>query len=170
MKNICRFFAVLALLPLAVWAYPLAIHGGQLIEVRRETKSVPYKDMDKLLAASKLSPDSDTSGIDEDWLDKAPALGSAFIIVTVQMSTGRVSRFDYELKAGDKRYPCSAVSVAGRSYDPRQIYPVGANKAEVRLLFEVPDNIKAFELVSAYRTKEGKPVLPLKPLSISLAD
>ena len=170
MKKICKLLAVLALLPLAVWAYPLAIHGGQLIEVRREVKSVPYKDMNKLLTASKLAPDTDANGVDEDWTDVAPALGNVFIIVTVQMSTGRVSRFDYELKAGDKRYPCKAVSVAGRSYDPRQIYPVGANKAEIRLLYEVPDNIKAFELVSAYRTKEGKQALPLKPVSISVAD
>jgi hypothetical protein len=170
MKNFCSLLMVLALLPLAVWAYPLAIHGGQLIEVRREVKSVPHKDMTKLLTAGKLAPDVDTSGIDEDWKDLPPELGNAFIVVTVQMSVGRISRFDYELKAGDKRYPCKAVSVAGRSFDPRQVNPVGANKDEVRLLFEVPDNLKTFEMVSAYCGKDSKPVLPLKPISISVAD
>lgn len=170
MKKSCMLFAVLVLVPMIAWAYPLVIHGGQLIEVRREAKSVPCKDMEKLLAANKLSPDPENASIDEDWKDLPPGLGKAFIIVTVQMSTGRVSRFDYELKAGDNRYPCKAVSVAGRSYDPRQINPVGANKAEIRLLFEVPDNLKTFELVSAYRTKEGKPALPLKPVSISVAE
>ena len=126
-------------------ALPAALHCGQLLRLERVTLPVAWVDVARAAAEGNLEAGT---GSAETTGQRAPADGMAFAVAVFEVKSGRsLSRYDYRLEVEGKRTDCLALAVGENPFDVRR-WKV-ASAGEVRMLFEVPAEAPAVNLVAA---------------------
>jgi len=127
---------------------PAAVHCGTLQRVERVTGSVPWIDLQRVLADGNL--DAGTGSADAAR-QRPPADGMCFAVMTFSLARGRtLSKYDYRVDAGGKAYECLGVATGDGPFDARR-WKVETD-GEARLLFEVPAAQATLHLVPALTT------------------
>jgi hypothetical protein len=151
--SVCH--ATLALLLLVASSSALAlftpheIRGGRITNCKIEPDPVEMKKLEDLLLAEKLEPgDYHATALAE----VAPDAGKNYIILEVRLDPEHsIGRYDFVLQVQGVResYPCMAMAIGGKTFDPRlwEIDAADAGVEPVLLLFETAEIIEPTRIV-----------------------
>lgn len=145
-----------------VIAAPRSVRCGTLSTIEIESGSVRTVDLEKALAAGKVTPESNSPSELTEGLE--PTSGREFVILTFGLNRGMsLGKTDYRLRLDGRLFPCLGLALGTNNpFDPRRLDIVTKDERQtVRALFEIPEGAEKATLVFSLPTTMPVEDIPL---------
>lgn len=145
-----------------VIAAPRSVRCGTLSTIEIESGSVRTVDLEKALAAGKVTPQSNSPSELTEGLE--PTSRREFVILTFDLNRGMsLGKTDYRLRLDGRLFPCLGLALGTNNpFDPRRLDIVTKDERQtVRALFEIPEGAEKATLVFSLPTTMPVEDIPL---------